>query len=281
MSALRRLAKEPLFSLVAILSLALGIGVNTAIFSALDALLLRPPALRDLDRTVIVYASSPGRADGGTAFPTFQALRDRTELFDHVMATAGTRHLSLAEGSRRDSVFAELVTGDFFTIADADLHLGRPLGRDIDTTTAPPAVVVFSHTFWQRRYGADPAIVGQTVVLNGETFAVLGVGREGFTGLDAEVSADMWIPMTTWAHLIGEPGRLTGQEHWFRTFASLRSGVTMEQAGAAVATLAQPCSCLRQCGESATGASGRSSTRNVRAHRAWQQPRQTCAPVAE
>lgn len=240
MPTLRRLAQDRVFSLVAILSLAVGMGVNTAIFSALDALMLRPPALRDLDRTVIVYASSPGRADGGTSFPTFQSLRDRTDLFAHVMATAGARHLSLIDGPSREPVFAELVAGDFFAIADADLPLGRPFGREVDVTTDPPPVVVLSYAFWQRRYGADPAIVGQAVVLNGQAFAVLGVARAGFTGLDAEVSADMWMPMTTWAHLVGEPGRLTGQEHWFRTFGALRPDVSIAQAGAAVGALAPP-----------------------------------------
>jgi predicted permease len=237
--SLRSLAKEPVFSLVAILSLALGIGVNTAIFSALDALLLRPPRIRDLDRTVIVYDSSPGRTDGGTAFPAFRIFRDQTETFSKVMATAGARQLSLYDGELREQVFAELVAGDFFSIADAGLHLGRPLGRDIDAVVDPPPVAVLSHAFWQRRFGTDPAVVGQTIVLNGRPFAVLGVSREGFTGLDPEVSADMWIPMTTWAHLIGEPGRLTGEEHWFTTFAALQSGVTQEQAGAAVAAMAK------------------------------------------
>src|SRR5688572_108562 len=237
--SLRGLAKEPVFSVVAILSLALGIGVNTAIFSALDALLLRPPAIRDLDRTVIVYDSSPGRNDGGSTFPAYQVVRDRTETFAKVMATAGARQLSLYDGELREQVFAEIVAGDFFSVADAGLHFGRPLGRDIDAVVDPPSVAVLSHAFWQRRFGSDTAVVGKTIVLNGQPFAVLGVSREGFTGLDPEVSADMWIPMTAWAHLIAEPGRLTGEEHWFTTYAALQPGVTKEQAGAAVAALAK------------------------------------------
>src|SRR6185369_11308413 len=138
--SLRSLAKEPVFSLVAILSLALGIGVNTAIFSALDALLLRPPAIKDLNRTVIVYDSKPGSDDGGSAFPTYQNLRDRTETFSGVMATAGARQLSLVDGDSREQVFAELVAGDFFSIADAGVQLGRPLPRDIDAVVDPPSV---------------------------------------------------------------------------------------------------------------------------------------------
>lgn len=241
--SLRGLAKQKVFTLVAVVSLALGIGLNTAIFSALDALLLRPLDLRDLDRTVIVYDSSAGNADAGTAFSTLQLLSDRRDLFSGVMATAGTRPLSLTDGDRREQVHAEVVTADFFAIANLTLQLGRPLGSEIDRVVDPPAAVVLSHAFWQRRFGADPGIVGKTLVLNGRSFAVMGVAQEGFTGLDAEASADLWVPMTTWAHVMGESARLTSDEHWMRTFAALQPGVTSEQAHAAVASIA------RQTGE--------------------------------
>jgi putative ABC transport system permease protein len=237
--SLRRLVKLPVFSLVAVFSLALGIGVNTAIFSALDALLLRPLAVRDLDRTVIVYDTSVQNADAGTSFPVFRILQDRRETFSGVMAIAGARPLSMIDGDRREQVFAELVTADFFSIADVTLQLGRPLGREIDRVDDPPSVAVLSHAFWQRRFGADPAIVGKTIVLNGQPFVAMGVARPGFTGLDAEVSADLWVPMTTWAHLMGESGRLTGAEHWITTVAALQPGVTVEQARAAVAVAAR------------------------------------------
>ena len=192
--SLRNLAKQPVFSLVVVFSLALGIGVNTAIFSALDALLLRPLAVRDLDRTVIVYDTGAGNADAGTTFPTYQSIRDRTETFSRVMAIAGARPLSMIDGDRAEQVFAELVTADFFSIADVTLHLGQPLGRDIDRVADPPSVAVLSYAFWQRRFAADPAIVGKTILLNGQPFVAMGVARQGFAGLDAEVSVDLWIP---------------------------------------------------------------------------------------
>jgi predicted permease len=232
--SVRSLAKEPVFSLVAILSLALGIGVNTAIFSALHSLLLRPLAIRDLDRSVFVYDASPERADLGTTFPGYRRIRERTEIFSGVMAFAGARPLFLTDGARRDQVYAELVAGDFFSLADITLRAGRPPGPEIDRADAPPSAAVLSHAFWRRRLDADPAIVGRTIDLNGQPFAVMAVAAEGFIGLDAEVSVDLWIPMTTWAHLVSEPGRLSGDEHWIRTIARLQDGVTMEQAAAAV-----------------------------------------------
>jgi len=220
-------------------SLALGIGVNTAIFSALDAFLLRPRAVRDLDRTVYVYHADPGNADRGTSFAAFERYRDRTETFSAVMGFSGARPLSLIDRDRRDQVYAELVTGDVLAIADVNLLIGRPFDREIDRIVGPPSVAILSHAFWRNRFASDPGIVGQAVNLNGQPFAVLGVARPGFTGLDPEVSADLWIPMTTWAHLVGEPERLTGDEHWITTIARLKDGVTLAQAQAAMAVAGQ------------------------------------------
>lgn len=233
-SNLRSLATQPVFSVVAVVSLAVGIGVNTAIFSAIDALLLRSPAIKDLDRSVIVFDSAEGREDTGTSFPAFQLLRAQREVFSKVMATAGTRPLVLTDGERRDQVYGELVTADFFTMADVGLQIGVSPGADIDRPGDPPAVLVLSHGFWQRRFGSDPSVVGRTLVVNGRVFTVVGVARPGFTGLDGEVSADLWIPLTQWAHLIEEPTRLTGDEHWLRTVATLQPGVTEERARSAV-----------------------------------------------
>src|SRR5688572_25054762 len=198
----RTLVKQPVFTIIVVLSLGLGIGVNTAIFSALDSLLLRPLAVRDLDRTVIVYDTSPRNLDAGTTFATYQVLPDRRDLVASVMATARARALSMTDCDRRDVVHAEIVTADFFSIADVTLQRGRAFGRDIDRVDAPPPVAVLSHAFWQRRFASDPAIVGKTIVLNGQPFVALGVAGQGFTGLDAEVSADMWVPMTIGAHLV-------------------------------------------------------------------------------
>ena len=233
--SLRSLARQPGFVVVAVLSLALGIGVNTAIFSALNALLWRPLPLRDLDRTVYVYHASAERADRGTSFPAYQHYRTRTDTFSKVMAYSGARHLSLAEGDRRDQVYAEIVTPEFFSMSDVNVRLGRPFDPDADSPSVVQFVAILSHAFWQRRFASDPGIVGKTLIVNTRPFTVIGVGAEGFTGLDAEVSADLWIPLTTWAHLMGEPGRLTGDEHWLTTMAQLAPGVTIVQAQAAMA----------------------------------------------
>lgn len=237
--SLRSLAKSPGFVFVAVVSLALGIGVNTAIFSALNALLLRPLAVRDLDRTVYVYHADSANPDRGTSFAAYQHYRDRTETFSRAMAFSGARPLLLIDRDRRDQVYAEPVTADFFSIADINLRVGRPFDREIDLAVNPPFVAVLSHTLWRRRFGSDPAIVGNAVNLNGRPFTIVGVAEPGFTGLDSEVSVDLWIPMTSWAHLVGEPARLTSDEHWVTTVAELKEGVTLEQAQAAMAVAGQ------------------------------------------
>jgi len=232
---LRTLTRSPGFVVAAVLSLALGLGANTAIFSAVNTLLLKPLAVRDLDRTVYVFHATPDHPDRGTSFPAFQDYRDRTDTFSETMAITGARPMLMGDREQRESVYVEPVTSGFFAIADVRLLFGRPFDRDADAVTNPPLVAVLSHRFWQRRFASDPAIVGRAIVLNGQSFTVTAVAAPGFTGLDAEVASDLWVPMTAWAHVSGEPSRLTSDEHWLTTIARLRDGVTLEQAQAAMA----------------------------------------------
>ena len=205
----------------------------------MNALLLRPLAVRDPGRTVYVYHADPANPDRGTSFAAYQRYRDRTDMFSAVMAFSGSRPLFLIDRDRRDQVYAELVTADYFSMANVRLRLGRPFDREIDRIADPQFVAILSHAFWRRRFASDPAIVGSAVNLNGRPFTILGVAEPGFTGLESEVAADLWIPMTTWAHLIGEPARLTSDEHWVTTVAELKDGVTLEQARGAMAAAGQ------------------------------------------
>ena len=251
---IRSLAKQPGFVLVALLSLALGISVNTAIFSVLNALLLQPLPIRDADRAVFVFHTSTDNPDRGLSFPAYEQYRTRTDLFSNVMAFAGTRPLLLIDGDRRDQIYGELVSASFFSMADIRVRLGRPFDPDVDRSAGPEFVAVLSHAFWQRRFAADPAIVGKTVVLNGQPFTAIGVAAEGFTGFDSGISTDVWIPMTTWAHLIGEPQRLTSDEHWLRAVAHLKPEINLQQAQAALAAADQNAR-VRSMGQMQYGAS--------------------------
>ena len=156
----RSLARQPGFAAAAILSLALGIGANTAIFSALSSFLLEPLPVRNVDRTVYLFHSTPERPDRGLSFPAFERYRQRTDLFSDVMAYTGARPMLMGAAGNRESVYAEPVTSGFFSLTTAGVHLGRPFDATADRTAEPALITVLSHRFWQRRFGADPGVVG-------------------------------------------------------------------------------------------------------------------------
>ena len=224
---------RPLVAVVAVLSLSLGIGINTAIFSILDRLVLEPMPLRDPDRSVVVFHSGPGRSDRGTSFPAFTRYRERTDIFTDVTAFSSDRPLLYTNGESREQVYAEVVTATFFSAMDVHVPLGRPF-QAADDGLADEPVVLLSHDFWRRRFDANPEIVGQTIVLNDRPFTVVGVAGAGFTGVAPGISVDVWMPIARWAHLIGEPERLTGEEQWVTVIGRLAPGVTIAQAEAAL-----------------------------------------------
>src|SRR5262245_46829611 len=231
--SIRNLSRQPGFALVAIVSLAVGVGVNTAIFSVFDTLLFRPPPLRSLDRSVVVYHRSPGNEEHGTSYRASAHYRERRDIFVHGMTVTPARPLLLTEGERRDPVYAEPVSSGFFAMAAIRLRLGAPFPADVDQPSGSP-VIILSHAFWTRRFNADPSVVGASITLNGEPFTVTGVAVEGFTGFIPETPADMWIPITSWARLAGETARLTSDEQWVTTVAELAPDVSLEQARAAM-----------------------------------------------
>lgn len=237
--SLRTLSRHPGFFFAATLSLALGMGVNTAIFSAINSLAFRPLAVRDLDRTVFVYHSTPANADRSTSFPAFDAYRQRTDIFSETAAFSGARPVLMDASERLESVYAEPVTSSYFAIADVRVQLGHAFDRSVDDAINPSFTIVLSNRLWRRSFAADPAIVGGHVILNGRPFTVAGVTARGFNGLDPETAVDLWMPLTTWAHLVGERSRLTSEEHWITTIAKLKDGVSIEHAQDAIAVTGQ------------------------------------------
>jgi predicted permease len=234
----RSLAARPMLAVVAMLSLALGIGINTAIFSVVDTVVLTPVPLREPDRSVAIFDSVPGNSGRGTTFPAFVRYRDRTDLFSDVTAFTSERPLLHVDGERREQVYAEVVASRFFSVIDGAVPLGRPFDSRDDSLAAEP-VVLLSHHFWQRRFGSDPAIVGRTIVLNDQPFTVIGVAAAGFTGLAPAISADVWMPIARWAHLVGQPERLTSAEQWVTVIGRLAPGVRREQAQIALRLMAR------------------------------------------
>jgi len=194
--ALRTLVKSPSFALIAILSLALGIGANTAIFSYVEAVLLRPLPVADSGRIVEVDSTAPDTRLGRMSYPDYLDLRDRTKTlqaltcYDFFLAGIASRPTELPKYSLSASV-----SGNFFSGLGLQPALGRGFRADEDTVPGRDLVAVISYHMWDRDFVRDPSVLGQQIRVNGTAFTVIGVGPREFTGPQAFVNPDIYIPM--------------------------------------------------------------------------------------
>ena len=241
--AVRLLVRNPLFALTAIVSLAIGIGANTAIFTIASALLFRSPSgVADPARLVDIGRSQDGQGFDNGSYPNYLDIRARSTMFDGVYAyRLGPEPMSLGSEDGAERVFGDMVSQNYFTVLGTRPAIGRLFSAvDSEQTGAAP-VVVLSHAFWQRRFNADRAVVGQTIRLNGRSFTVIGVAPESFHGTSV-FAGDLWVPIT----MIGDvsPRRsisiLTSRESvWLVMGGRLKPGVTVKQAQAELTTIGQ------------------------------------------
>src|SRR5262245_31701097 len=194
--AFRQLLKNPGFTAVAVLTLALGIGANTAIFSLLDAVLLKTLPVKQPEQLVVVSPSAPGQPGRGIPFsyPVFREFRDKNAVFSGMFAYSGLP-LSMSGGGQTERVLGELVSGNFFSVLGLQPHLGRLFTEADDQAPGAHPVAVIGYNFWQRRFGANPGVVGQTISLNGYPFTVVGVAEQSFRGLQVGVVPDVHVPL--------------------------------------------------------------------------------------
>src|SRR5215213_4301709 len=228
----RSLLKRPGATAIALVTLALGIGVNTAIFSAVDSVLLRPPPLKDPDRVVSIWEHTLrlGINQNEVAPANFFDLRNQSQVFDSIGAH-GPQDLNLSGGGEPERLSGELVTANVFNILGVEAALGRTFLPDEDQA-GHENVVVLSDSLWQRRFNRDPAIVNRKLVLNGESFTVVGVMPRGFFFPARET--ELWVP---WAM---EPEQASGRgDHYLRLVARLKPETTLERANADVDSIAQ------------------------------------------
>ena len=204
----RMLRKRPGFTVVAVLTLALGIGANSAIFSSVNAILLQPLPLRDRDRLVLFDATtSEGTSVGSPSDEVWHRwsnasylhLKENVPALEDVAAfRSGETRLNLLgeEGGAAGAQLAtgHLVSGNYFSLLGVPAVLGRPLAPDDDREAAPP-VAVISHACWKTRYAGDPAVVGRAVTVNGTPLTIAGVMPEWFFGLRIRRAADFWLPL--------------------------------------------------------------------------------------
>src|SRR5688572_16370167 len=189
----RLLLRNPLFALMAALSLAIGIGATTTIFTVARALLFRAPAgVADAHRLVDIGSSANGLRIGTVSYANYLDVRQRASTLSGVYAyRVLPSPMSLAGTGGAERIYGDRVTSNFFTVLGAFPAAGRLFNeRDTD------AVAVLSHRFWTRRFNSDPSVVGRTVHLNGRPFTVVGVASQGFQGTTIR-APDVWIPMDT------------------------------------------------------------------------------------
>jgi putative ABC transport system permease protein len=228
--AWRALRHRPLTSLVAILCLAVGIGANTTLFGVLDALLLRPPAgvaaPAEVRRLQVGDAAAALRGAGSsTTWPAYEEARDRFAGVAEVAAYA-PRLVTLAGREGGEPLQAVMVTGNYFAVLGVRAHRGRLFTAAEDGVRGAPPVAVLSHAAWQRRFGADPDIVGHVVRINGVPVTITGVAARGFAGVDLG-EPEAWLPVDVAAlEAFGGENQFTARVHWLQMLMRRAPGAT-------------------------------------------------------
>ncbi len=230
---IRMLLKSPGFTAVAILTLAFGIGANTAIFSVLDAVLLRPLPYRNPDRLVMLWTADPRRNihEEGTSYPTFEDWRKQSQAFEDMAICSRGNPVTLTNGSEPERIHAELVSANLFSLLGTAPVLGRTFSSADEQRRE--RVVVLSHRLWAHRFGSSPDAVGKTLEINGETSQVIGVMPAAFYFPNKDTQ--LWQPATldpTWDRNLAR--RFTD---WWTVVGRLKPGVTLAQAQAEMSAI--------------------------------------------
>jgi len=237
--SLRSLLRSPLFTAAAVVSLALGIGANTAVFPLLDQVVLRSLPVRDPESLVVLHTdyNAPGGASSDNyesvfSYPLYRDLRASDAAFSSILARGGAP-VRLAWKGDTEAASAELVSGNYFQTLGIGAALGRTLAPSDEGAPDSNPVAVLSHAYWSSHLGADPAILNQTVTLNGHPFVVVGVVEAKFHGLTQGNSPDLFVPLTMERSLIPNFDVLSDRTmRWLDLFARLKPGESLARAQA-------------------------------------------------
>jgi len=261
--AVRSLRRSPGFTSVVILTLALGIGANTAVFTAVNALMLRPLPIREPERFVLLTAAGPvepnqkfpyplfDKKGNNNAFPYpfYELFREETQTLANVVAVGGwvmSRSMVATGfgGKAEESITAEEVSGNYFPTLGVSTVIGRPLDVSDDRLGATEPAVVISHEFWRRRFNGDPTVIGKTLRLDNVSVTIVGVVVSGFSGVQVGIKPDLWFPIRL-APLLdrnlpwGTDANIFETLPWIHILGRLQPGVSSAQAAAELDRLFQ------------------------------------------
>jgi putative ABC transport system permease protein len=234
----RMLLKNPGFAFIAVITLALGIGANTAIFTVVNSLLLRPLPYPEAERLAVV-ATTMRREQvevRSTSYPDFVDWRDHNTVFEQI-AARNSASFSLLGTGEPERVNGELVSANYFTLLGVQAARGRAFLPEEDRTPDTHRVAVVGHGLWQRRYGGSPNLVGQTIQLSDGNYSVVGIMPEGFRGISD--TAELWLPMMMNSAVRPASDLQTRDQRWLRAIARLKPGVSMQQAQTEMDTIAR------------------------------------------
>jgi predicted permease len=240
---MRQMRLNPGFAAAAILSLGLGIGANTAIFTLVDQIVLRllpverPRELVQIRADGVRAGSQSGDGRHTFSYPTYRALRDRNTVFSGLTGQI-VQPASLVGEDRSEMISVGMVAGNYFQVLGVRPHLGRLLTPDDDKTRNGHPVAVLQYEFWRSRFSAAPEVVGSSLRLNGTPFTVIGVGAPGFEGTDVGVPTHVWVPVMMKPTITPTWDALDDERYaWFYLFGRLKPGIGIEQAQAAMKVL--------------------------------------------
>ena len=249
--AIRTLAKTPAFTVVAVITLALGIGANTAIFTLVNALLLKMLPVNNPQNLVIVGdpTAANERANGTPqievfSYPLYKQLRDRNSVFSGLCAAASDHHTEVdtgqGNGPTTEKINLRMVSGNYFSVLGIEPAAGRVFSDADDTAEDANPVVVLGYDYWQRKFALSPSIIGEDVRLNGYPFTVIGVAPPGFSGDVVGEEMALFVPLSMQPEIVrGRHWRNAVETSWLSTIGRLKPGTSVAQAGAEVNVIFQ------------------------------------------
>jgi len=232
---LRMLLRNPGFTTIAISTLALGMGANTAIFTLLDKVLIRPLPVEQPNQ-LVTFVVDAGGAPEYFSYPLYADLRERNEVLSS-LAAYFQRPFSLSDGDQSERVIGQIVSGNYFAALGVRPALGRFFLPEEDRTPGAHPVAVISHGLWRRRFGADPAVIGKTISLNAYRYTVIGVAPSEFTGTARGTVNDIYVPIMMLKQTYPNIGDALNNRNarWLQLIGRLKPGVNRQQAQAALA----------------------------------------------